>query len=414
MAPEILAKKAERYLQKLCLEIPGRAVGSKGNRAATDFFAETIAAFSWETASPAFDCLDWREEGVRLAVGGRSFEAFAGPYSPGCRVAGPLVVLSTVEELETADLTNTVALLHGPLAKEPLMPKNFPFYNPEEHQRIIHLLESKRPLAVLTATEQNPEMAGALYPFPLIEDGDFDIPSAYLTGEEGRELAQFAGQPVSLAISAERIPATGCNVIGHKGDSGNGRIVLFAHIDAKAGTPGAIDNAGGVTILLLLAEILAGYSGRPEIEIVALNGEDYYAAPGEIQYLQTNEGRFDEIILGINLDGAGYIKGKTAYSLYGCPLFLSDLIQATFSAHESLTEGPQWYQGDHGLFLMNQRPALAITSECIFELMSAFVHTTADTPEIISAARLVETAAALADLLKAIQTHLDQREEGLS
>lgn len=406
MTSDTDTKKAERYLQKLCLEIPNRAVGSEGNRAATDFFAETIAAFGWETASPVFDCLDWRQEGMRLAVGGRSFESYAGPYSPGCRVAGPLVVVSTIEALESAELTNAVALLHGPLAKEPLMPKNFPFYNPDEHQQIIRLLESKQPLALLTATEWNPEMAGALYPFPLIEDGDFDIPSAYMTGEEGRELAQFAGQVVSLTISAERIPATGCNVIGRKGNSGGGRVVLFAHIDAKAGTPGAIDNAGGVTILLLLAELLAGYSGHPELEIVALNGEDYYAASGEILYLQTNEDRFDEIILGINLDGAGYIEGKTAYSLYGCPPALAALIQKTFSSHESLIVGPEWYQGDHGLFLMNQRPSLAITSECIFELMADIVHTPADTPAIISAARLVETAAALAELLRAIQTHL--------
>ena len=47
-------------------------------------------------------------------------------------------------------------------------------------------------------------MAGGVYPFPLIEDGDFDIPSVYLTAEEGERLAQFLGATATLTIDAER------------------------------------------------------------------------------------------------------------------------------------------------------------------------------------------------------------------
>lgn len=36
-------------------------------------------------------------------------------------------------------------------------------------------------------------MMGALYPFPLFEDGDFDIPSVYMTDVEGERLAAYAG-----------------------------------------------------------------------------------------------------------------------------------------------------------------------------------------------------------------------------
>ncbi len=43
-------------------------------------------------------------------------------------------------------------LVRGELAREQLMPKNFPFYQPEEHQRIIHLLEAQKPLAIIAAT----------------------------------------------------------------------------------------------------------------------------------------------------------------------------------------------------------------------------------------------------------------------
>jgi len=388
----------------LCLEIPNRRVGSEGNRAATDFFAGIVASFGFETESPAFDCIDWTQDGAHLSMDGTPFESFVSPYSLGCRVSAPLIVASTVEELEAAEVSNKTILLRGDIAKEQLMPKNFPFYNPDEHKRIIQLLETKKPQAIIAATSRDVALAGAVYPFPLIEDGDFDIPSVYMTDEEGNRLAERAGKEISLESRARRIPARGCNVIARKGAHPNRRVVLFAHIDAKDGTPGAIDNATGVIVLLLLAELLADYSGDLGVEIVALNGEDYYSSPGEQQYLAINAGRFAEIILGINLDGVGYYQGNTAYSLYDCPSDIASSIHKVFSAHKDLVEGERWYQSDHGLFLMNQRPALALTSDRFTELWTEIAHTPKDSPEIVDTIRLANVAAALRDLL----LHLNQ------
>lgn len=91
MTTILLSEKAEGYLQRLCLGIPNRRVGSEGNRAATDFFAKVVASFGFETESPAFDCIDWSCDGVYLTLGGASFQAFASPYSLGCHVTAPLV-----------------------------------------------------------------------------------------------------------------------------------------------------------------------------------------------------------------------------------------------------------------------------------------------------------------------------------
>jgi aminopeptidase YwaD len=130
-----------------------------------------------------------------------------------------------------------------------------------------------------------------------------------------------------------------------------------------------------------------------------MNGEDYYSSPGEKLYLQLNEGRFEEIRLGINIDAAGYVNGKTAFSLYNCPIELDWTIRQTFAAFPGLVEGEPWYQGDHGLFLLHQRPALAITSERVMELERNFVHTASDTPEIVDPAKLAEVALALHELI---------------
>ena len=394
-----LAEKAGMLLHCLCLELPGRRVGSPGNRAATEFFAQTAASFGFDIQSPEFECIDWIQGGAHLALEGNPFEGYPSPYTLGCRVRAPLAVVSTLEELEAVDTRNKILLVRGDLAKEQLMPKNFDFYNPDHHKQIVRLLETKAPLAIVAATSRNPELAGGMYPFPLIEDGDFDIPSVYMTEEEGERLAGYAGRELALEIEAERIPARGCNVIAGKGDPASRRAVVCAHIDAKDDTPGALDNGTGTVVLLLLAELLAGYDGDLGLELVALNGEDHYSAAGQKLYISDNRDRFSEILLAVNLDLAGYREGKTAYSLYGCPDEIAAAIRKAFSSQEDTVEGEPWYQSDHSIFIQNQVPAMAITSDRFMELSTYITHTDKDRPDLVDLEKLASIALALRDLL---------------
>lgn len=394
-----LSNKAKKYLEYLSLELPSRSVGTQGNRAATTLFAQTISSFGFNTESPEFDCIDWTQEGATLAVKEHHFTAYPSPYTLGCKARALLSVVSTVDELEAVDVTGKILLLRGEIAKEQLMPKNFPFYNPDEHKRIITLLETKAPQAIIAATTRDPQMVGAMYPFPLFEDGDFDIPSVYMTDVEGERLATHAGEHVSLDIRARRIPAKGCNVIARKGAQMDRKVVFTAHIDSRLGTPGALDNASGTVTLLLLGELLQDYNLKLGVELVAINGEDYYSNPGELQYLEMNRERFNHILLNINIDDVGYFQGDSAYSLYECPDELDSVIRKSFSAHPGIKEGESWYQGDHMIFVMNQVPALAFTSEKAMENLATITHTPQDLPELVNYSKLVEVARALQQLL---------------
>jgi aminopeptidase YwaD len=288
-------------------------------------------------------------------------------------------------------------LLHGEIAREQLMPKNFVFYNPEEHQRIISLLERGEPKAVLCATGRNASLAGGVYPFPLIEDGDFDIPSVYMTEEEGKRLLPYVGRTIALKSSSRRVPGNGCNVVARKGNPSGNRIVITAHIDAKKGTPGAIDNASGVVVLLLLAELLKDYAGDMLLEIVALNGEDYYAVPGQMRYIQDYQDRFDEIILNINIDGAGYKDGLSAFSFYSLPEEMERKIKEVISHFDGITEGTQWVQGDHSIFIQNGCPAVAVSSHWFTDHIDSqqITHTPKDNIDIVDCQKLVEITLAL-------------------
>lgn len=393
-----LRSKAESYLKYLCLDLPTRRVGTRGNHDANEFLADTFASYGFMVDRQPFDCIDWTQSGGTLSFNGEQFRIRVGPFSPGCLAREPLVAASCLGELESADARGKILLLHGGLTREQLMPKNFPFYNPDEHKRIVSLLEEKQPRAILTASGRDPELAGAIYPFPVIEDGDFDIPSAYMTEEEGARLASNTGDLAALAIEAERCPSRGVNLAARKGRSDR-RIVFSAHIDSKDGTPGALDNAAGVTVLLLLAELLEDFRGEIGVELVPFNGEDHYSAAGEIAYLKANEGKLDQVMFNINMDGIGSRQGNTLYSLYESPEELKGKVQKFFAKTPGFAEGPPWFQGDHMVFAMIGIPAVGLTSGNFEEILTEIAHTHKDTPDLVDPGKLVEIAVSLQDLI---------------
>ena len=268
----------------------------------------------WKTGVTELSVFDWTSDRASLTCNDKSFEVFSSHYSLGCSVQGELLAVNTVALLEQTEIKDKIVLLYGEIASQQIAPKNFPFWNPEKHQQLISLLESGRPKALACATERNSATAGGVYPFPLFEDGDFDIPSVYMKDTEGEKLLVCTGQTVELESKAIRIPETAFNVIGRNSDESKGRIVVTAHVDTKIGTPGAIDNGTGVAVILLLAELLKGKTPKHPIELVILNGEDYYGAPGQTKYLEQNAGRFDDIFLNINIDGAGHREGPSCFS----------------------------------------------------------------------------------------------------
>jgi aminopeptidase YwaD len=393
-------QKARSYLNVLCSVKPNRRTGSPGNREATDFFTETVKKWDYAVDTSPFPCLDYESGKASLVCKEKAYEIHISPFSLACDVTAELVTASTVVELESCQCKGKILLMLGAICAEQLMPKNFVFYNPDHHKRIYALLEEKQPAAIITATERNPELVGALYPFPLIEDGDFDIPSVYCTDIVGKEITAEVGEVCQLTIQAKRIPATACNVIAHRNQATPQKTVVCAHIDAYWSTPGALDDASGTAVLLLLAEMLQDYRGKLGIEIVALNGEDYYSAGGQMDYLRRYREGFSKMSVAINIDDVGYKQGKTAYSFYECPDEIKQKAHNIFVNYGDIVAGEPWYQGDHMIFVQNGRPAIAFTAEKAADLMATVTHTPKDTPEIVECDKLVEIAKALNDFIR--------------
>lgn len=395
-------EKASEYLKILCDVKPNRRTGSAGNREATDFFEKTIHKYGYDIDAASFATLDYVCHNTSLTHGDINFEVYASPYSLGCDISAEIITVSTVEELENSNCEGKILLMKGAICEEQLMPKNFVFYNPERHKKIILLLEELKPGGIITATKKNPDLVGALCPFPLFVDGDFDIPSVYCQDAVADELVRIPGVSARLMIDAKRIPSCSNNVIAGLNREKAGKIVITAHIDAYESTPGASDNASGTAVLLLVAEMLTDYRGKYSLEIIALNGEDHYSVAGQMDYLKRYGNEMPEILVAINIDDVGFKPGKSSYSFYECKSGFEEKVKNIFRKYEGLDHGEQWFNGDHMMFVQNQVPSIAITSEYTPELMKTVTHTSADTPDLIDVHKLVEIAMALNDVVRTL------------
>ncbi|HSK47884.1 MAG TPA: M28 family peptidase [Coriobacteriia bacterium] len=394
------AEKAAAYLRDLTA-FPDRHVGGEGNRAATALFAEAMRSCGYEVRKTLFDCIEWEYGEASIEVGGEALLLNVGPYSMAVDERAPLAAVSTVEELEALGAASEprVVLLHGEIASGQLMPKNFVWYNPDEHKRIYRALERVSPVAVLAATGRDASLVGSQYPFPLFEDGDFDVPNAYLTDVEGERLLAHAGEQAKVRIDSTRIPTVAEHVVALKPGRSAKRIVISAHIDSRKGSPGALDNASGVVTVVLLAEMLEGRSFEYTLEFVPFNGEDNYANPGEMLWAGENEGHFDEIALNVNIDDSGQRDSDNHVSFYGCPEEFTEVATAAMAGRARIAEGPQWFQGDHMIAVQAGRPALAVASSEMERFMAEYAHSERDTIELADPQLIADTAEYLADVI---------------
>ena len=103
------------------------------------------------------------------------------------------------------------------------------------------------------------------------------------------------------------------------------------------------------------------------------------------------------IQLNINIDGAGFKEGGTAFSFYGLPGELEVNAKDVVRHFDGISEGVQWPQGDHSIFVQNGVPAIAVSSKWFTDNIDSqdITHTPKDNLEIVDCGKVVEIAEAL-------------------
>jgi hypothetical protein len=114
------------------------------------------------------------------------------------------------------------------------------------------------------------------------------------------------------------------NVIGFFGDKNAERIVIGAHYDARANTPGADDNASGVAGLIELAYLIGETKFTVGIEVVAYSLEEppFFGTPdmGSAHHAKWLHDQNVRVTCMIALEMIGYFSSEPGSQLYPVPV----------------------------------------------------------------------------------------------
>lgn len=207
-------------------------------------------------------------------------------------------------------------------------------------------------------------------------------------------------------------------------------VLIGAHYDTVAGSPGANDNASGVAALLEIARLLAGQQLKRSVRLVAFTHEEppyfYTEDMGSRRYARQARARGDHIVAMLSLETIGYYTDTPGSQHYPLPFGLTypdagnfiafvgnlksrDLVQNcvhSFRSHAAFpAEGlaaPGWMGGvhwsDHWSFWAEGYPALMVTDTALFRY--PHYHAPSDTPDQLDYDRLARVVAGLARVVQ--------------
>jgi aminopeptidase YwaD len=340
-----------RHLHELCSKIGSRPVGTLSNHKTEAYITEVFEELGLQVDRQEFMCKSWKCEKSELFCGEKEIPAITNTYTNSCEVEAKFTAAGNVFELENGDFRGKIAVIYGELTQAPLAAKNNNVYNPEDHKRIIGLLEAKKPLAVIAVSHR---MTGMV---PIIEDWDFKIPSVTISTIGGMRLLKDLGKNLKLNIKSDFEASHAANIVGKYGKDGKKKLVLCAHFDTKYGTDGASDNASGIAVLLtvakllkdLLKDVLKDKNLPFDIELVAFNGEEYYAL-GEMLYTEKNLQNFENMIAAINFDGIGHYSSTSNIAFFECSEQFVDTSLALKEKYPGIIRVDPWPSSDHTFF----------------------------------------------------------------
>ncbi len=97
----------------------------------------------------------------------------------------------------------------------------------------------------------------------------------------------------------------GENVVATLPGKDNATVIISAHYDSYPTSPGADDDASGISCLLMAAKIMASYSFQHTIKFVAFSGEEQ-GMLGSQKFVRWLYERNTDIIADINVDTVGH------------------------------------------------------------------------------------------------------------
>jgi aminopeptidase YwaD len=340
-----------------------------------------------------FDCVKWTHNASSLILNGESLPITGNMYSPACDVSAPTNALFTLAELEKADVTGKIVIFAGNLSATPLIPLNCKVYNADRDQSINRLLAEKQPAAVIAVNPNPPSMESTIH------DADLMVPSATVPAGVGLKLIENPEADVRLKINAVREPGRSTTIIGKKPGPHNKRITLMAHFDSTVNSPGAWDNASGMSALLSLVDRLTNLDLEVDLEFIAFGDHEYYAY-SDIFYVEKHGHQMKDILVAINFDGIGQRLGSNNIALMTASEPLQQQVEQEVNDYPGVVWTEPWPESNHSTFAWRGVPSIAFCTDG----MRGIHHQPTDTLKWMSEAKIVEVVSLAEDIVKSIQS----------
>ena len=376
----------------LCVEIGPRLSGTAADERTVKYIAAHFERCGAHVAVQDYDCPAWEHEGTELTLmakaGAQGLPAFAQTFTEACDVEAELAVVDKLQELEfRPDLEGKVILLDGEVGGPQAMNRN----------PTLLAVEERKPAAAIVV-DRREEVSTKLLRDPFLR-----MPAGAVAPSVGAVLRQNEGRRVRLRIRARRYASTSHNVVGHLPGREQGRIVVGAHYDTAAESPGAADDGGGTAAVLELCEVFAAAGARRlGIDFIAFGAEEYgrhLRALGSVEYVRRHPTELLRTEAVIQADGIGVAgSALSAHAMGWHPARAQQVLAAMAQFPDCVADQEVHLGSDHVPFYIHHIPAILLGTV----RQDLPIHTRADTIELMGR----DDLALAAQCMGAVLAHL--------
>jgi aminopeptidase YwaD len=359
-----------------------RIAGTQAEWVAVQYIEAKYASFGYDTEIQPFTIESYEAPTVSVTVAGDLLKSDSFTYTPNGEVTGEVidVGLGTEADLAGVDLTGKIALIKR---------GNISFGD-----KVLNAANAGAS-AVIIYNNTSGSLNGTLG-----APNDAFVPAVSLSQDDGDRLALTLanGQAISATVNVAGggvLQKTSHNVVAVKEPSNKKKatdqiIVVGAHHDSVAGSPGANDDASGVATSIELARVMANMPTDTEIRFVSFGAEEL-GLLGSYAYVETlSQDERDRIVGMFQLDmvGSRDAGDLVMFTVDGEKNVVTDLAAAAgVRTGTTLTYGQEG-RSDHVPFYYAGIPAALF----IHSPTEPWYHSPEDSLDKISKAKLQETA----------------------
>ena len=289
------SERAFEYLKELAFE---RQAGAESERRAAEIIAAHLEEFGLKPHFEEFPLWTFEKGEGWLEVNGRGFPARPYSLTDPFDVEAEIVFVESVDFVRRSDVEGRLAVVYQGV-------------NTKDYFRLMELGVA----GIIRISSPHRDIQTGHLSQKAAEEGRI-IPVTSVSYEAG--MALLNASRAHIYGDFRRIRSKGLNVIADYGD-GDEIVLVTAHYDTVAYSPGVSDNGGGTAVLIELARGLAesGRQFRRKVRFIWFSGEEL-GLVGSFAYQKSHRDELRDIVYQVNVDVVGDALGHNRAIVTAC------------------------------------------------------------------------------------------------